>query len=264
MMENLLPGGLGLATGLLLGLTGAGGGIMAAPLLILVMHQSVTSAAPIALVAVSLGAGLGMLMGLREGIVRYRAALILSTTGLLASPLGIYFSRILPNTPLMLAFALLLGYQGWRYWRGGGLARDRDLPCVLDPQSGRFVWNALCTRVMLTTGLMAGFLSGLLGVGGGFILVPALRRHTPLSMHAIAATSLMVLTVVSTGGLLQWLALGDIQWRIAVPFVAGVLVGMFAGRRGARRMREDHVRRLFAVLCFAVCASLLIKIGVLP
>ncbi len=54
MMENLLPGGLGLATGLLLGLTGAGGGIMAAPLLILVMHQSVTSAAPIALVAVSL------------------------------------------------------------------------------------------------------------------------------------------------------------------------------------------------------------------
>ncbi len=260
-MTELLPVLLGIGTGVLLGLTGAGGGVVAAPLLILTMHQSVTSSAPIALAAVSLGSAVGVLMGLREGIVRYRAALLLSLMGLLASPVGIHLARLLPNRPLLLAFALLLLFQGWRYWRAEGVPQDQHPPCQIHPSQGRFIWNRRCTLTMMRMGLFTGFLSGLLGVGGGFILVPAMRRHTPLSIHSIAATSLMVLTIVSTGGLLQWMALGNIPWRIGIPFTGGVLLGMALGRLKARSLPEGLIRRVFALLCVVVAGSLLFKVA---
>lgn len=259
-MSEFLPIFLGIGTGILLGLTGAGGGVVASPLLILTMHQSVTSSAPIALVAVSMGSAVGVIMGLREGIVRYRAALLLSLMGLIASPLGIHLARLLPNTPLIFAFALLLLYQGWRYWSGESIRQDLDTPCQINPNQGRFIWNRRCTLTMIRMGLMTGFLSGLLGVGGGFVLVPAMRRHTPLSIHSIAATSLMVLTVVSAGSLIQWIAIGNIQWEIGIPFVGGVLTGMVAGRVKARTLQESLIRQVFALLCFVVAASLLLKI----
>ncbi len=254
-----LPFLLGGTTGLLLGLTGAGGGVLASPLLILVLHQSVTSSAPIALVSVCVGAGVGAWMGLRQGIVRYRAALLMSLKGLAMSPLGIYVARKVPNTPLILVFALLLLFQGWRYWQQGPVQQDREFPCRLDEVSGRIQWDRACFWTMLRMGGLTGFLSGLLGVGGGFVLVPALRRHTPLTLHSVTATSLMVLTLVSLGGVLQWLAIGQIQWRLATPFLAGVVTGIVFGRSQMHRLGETHMRRLFSLLCFGVAGSLLIK-----
>ncbi len=199
-MEIALPTLLGVTTGLLLGLTGAGGGIVAAPLLMLVLHQSVSAAAPISLLSITMAALVGTIMGLRSGQVRYRAALLLSAAGLLFSPLGIYASHVIPNTPLLLFFAGVLGYLGLRYWRGKAIARDKEPACTINPTNKRFIWNKPCLWVMTRTGLLAGFLSGLLGLGGGFVLVPALRRHTTLPMQAVSATSLMVLTIVSAGG----------------------------------------------------------------
>ncbi|NDU85076.1 MAG: sulfite exporter TauE/SafE family protein [Ferrovum sp.] len=256
----VLPFFLGGLTGLLLGLTGAGGGMIASPLLILIMHQSVNEASPVSLLAVSVGAGLGAWMGLRQGIVRYRAALLLSLLGLMTSPLGIGLARIIPNAPMLLAFALVLIYQGWRYWKPPNQGQDRDSPCSLDPITGRFVWNASCFQAMVRMGATTGFLSGLLGVGGGFVLVPALRRHTPLSMHSVTATSLMVLTIVSLGGVLQWAVVGDVDWSLTWPFLGGVLMGIYVGRSQAHHISEIYMRRLFSLLCFGVATSLWFKV----
>lgn len=253
-----IPFLLGGATGLLLGLTGAGGGILASPLLILVLHQSVRDSAPISLVAVVVGAGLGALMGLRQGIVRYRAALLLSLSGVIGSPVGIYLARRIPNAPLILAFSCLLFYQAWRYWQPSVTHQDSQLPCRLGA-TGRFQWDGACFWTMVRMGGETGFLSGLLGVGGGFVLVPALRRHTPLDMHSVTATSLMVLTLVSLGGLVQWMALGQIHWGLAEPFLGGVISGMVVGRSQLKRLSENHMRRVFSLLCFAVAAGLLVK-----
>lgn len=259
-MEFLTPALLGLVTGLLLGLTGAGGGLLAAPLLMLVMHLSVAQAAPISLLSVVLGAGLGMLMGLRLGTVRYRAALLIAGAGLLASPLGIHLSRILPNTLLAMAFATLLLYLAWRLWHISAAAQDDVLPCTVDGSTGRFIWNRSCARALAGSGLMAGFLSGLLGVGGGFVLVPALRRHTPLSMDSITATTLMVLTLLSLGGIAQWASHGEIEWHVALPFVTGTIVGMLFGRHFSPRIKEEILRRVFAAFCLATGAGIAAKI----
>lgn len=184
VMEIALPTLLGITTGLLLGLTGAGGGIVAAPLLMLVLHQSVTAAAPISLLSITMGALVGTLMGLRSGQVRYRAALLLSAAGLLFQPLGIYASHVIPNTPLLLFFAAVLGYLGLRYWRGKTIARDKDPACAISPTNKRFIWNKPCLWVMTRTGLLAGFLSGLLGLGGWFCVDPR-----PTSSHHLTHAS---------------------------------------------------------------------------
>jgi hypothetical protein len=259
-MEAGLAAGLGLVTGLLLGLTGAGGGILAAPMLMLALHLPLAKVAPISLIAVALGAGMGMLIGLRQGIVRYRAALLISAAGLLAAPLGIYLSHVLPNAPLVLAFAALLGYQAWRHWSVVAPTDDGPLPCGVDGATGRFVWSRPCASAMLRAGLAAGFLSGLLGVGGGFILVPALRKYTPLSMNSVTATSLMVLALVSTGGFLQWLASTSIEWAIGAPFALGAVVGMVLARWLSPAISEARLRRVFAVLCLLASLGLTFKI----
>lgn len=259
-MDEILPAALGAITGLVLGLTGAGGGIVAVPLLVLVMHLSLAQAAPISLLAVALGASLGMILGLRQGTVRYRAALLLATAGLLASPLGIYFASILPNAVLLALFSVLLAFQAWRSRGTDASLQRQPLPCTLNAQSGKFVWQGTCALIMSLTGLLTGFLSGLLGVGGGFILVPSLSRNTELKMQSITATSLMVLTLVSLGGLLHWSAGPGIEWQVGRPFVLGAICGMAFARLGSARMPEMYQRRLFAGLCMLACIAMTTKL----
>ncbi len=248
-MEAILPACLGLVTGVLLGLTGAGGGILAAPMLIVFLQLPLAKAAPISLIAVALSAGIGAAIGLRQGAVRYRAALLMAGVGLLAAPVGIHLSKMLPNTPLVLAFSALLAFQAWNYWRVRHSAKDENFTCRINGTTGQFLWNRQCALMMARSGLAAGFLSGLLGVGGGFILVPALRKHTPLSMHSATSTSLMVLAVVSTGGLLQWLASTGVDWDIGWPFVVGAVAGMAIARAISSTISDTHVRRIFAAFC---------------
>jgi len=109
---------LGAAVGLILALTGAGGGIIGVPLLVFGLGLPIQQAGPIGLLAVGLAAGLGSLLGLRQGILRYRAAALIGACGLLTVPAGVFLARHIPNQPLTLAFALLLGWTGWRaLWR---------------------------------------------------------------------------------------------------------------------------------------------------
>ncbi|WP_313388538.1 sulfite exporter TauE/SafE family protein, partial [Achromobacter aegrifaciens] len=110
---------LGACVGLILGLTGAGGAIMAVPLLVFGLHLQVSQAAPIALLAVGLSAALGAVLGLRKGQVRYRAAGFMAATGILVSPLGLWAARRLPNAPLAIIFAGVLGMVAWRMWNQG-------------------------------------------------------------------------------------------------------------------------------------------------
>lgn len=261
-MEIFLPLALGMMTGLLLGLTGAGGGILAAPLLVLIMHLPVSQAAPASLIAVFIGASVGAALGLREGVVRYKAAMLMAVTGLLAFPLGHALVRYLPNTLLIMLFVLLLGYQAWRSWQGNATTADDTQPCDVSTTSGRFIWTQPCALAFTRSGLAAGFLSGLLGVGGGFILVPALRRYTPLETHSITATTLLVLALVSCGGFLQWSVGGGVVWKIAIPFAAGAAFGMVCGREFSPKLEEHLLRRIFAVFCGSIGLSLLVKLAI--
>lgn len=135
----IISAGLGSVVGLILALTGAGGAIVAVPLLIFGLHLSVPEAAPIALLAVGLSAGLGATLGLRERKVRYKAAGLMALCGVVISPFGIWVAHRVPNTPLTLLFAVVLAYVAVRMFRQARAApsteprpRRTAPPCHLD------------------------------------------------------------------------------------------------------------------------------------
>lgn len=242
---------LGLLVGLVLALTGAGGTIIAVPLLMFGLQLPLTSAAPIALFAVCTAAGVNTVLGLRARIVRYRAAALLATVGAAFTPLGLWLAHRLPPLPLALLFAAVLLYVALRMFRqadGGSSSLPCDPPCHLDPATGRLRWDARCWRTLSVAGAISGLLSGLLGVGGGFVIVPALRRTSDLSMPAIVASSLMAIALISAAAVLAAAATGHLQWALALPFAGATLAGMLLGRRMAARLSGPRLQRGFAVL----------------
>jgi uncharacterized membrane protein YfcA len=257
---------LGGVVGLILALTGAGGAIVAVPLLLFVLHLDVAEAAPLALLAVGLSAGMGAIIGLRAGIVRYRAAGFIALTGIVSSPVGLWLAHRLPNGPLALLFAGVLASVAIRMFmqaRGSDAKASAGSqhvpPCQLDVDSGRFLWTGPCARALALSGIGAGFLSGLLGVGGGFVIVPALRRATNAPMHAIVATSLTIITLISLSGVVSTALEGRMNWRVGVPFAAGALFGMLGGRLIARHLSGPRLQQGFAVFAGVIAVGMVAK-----
>lgn len=264
----LLSLALGLLVGLILALTGAGGAIIAVPLLMFGFHWDVTHAAPVALLAVGSSAAVGAFLGLRAKIVRYRAAALMAGIGSVVTPLGAYVAHQLPPMPLALIFASVLLFVAQRLFRQAhqqlqGLAdpalQQDAAACKLSEDTGRFRWTALCTRALSLAGLITGFLSGLLGVGGGFVIVPALRRSTDLAMNSVVATSLMVIALVSASAVLTSLIAGRLDTAIGLPFALGAITAMLAGRRLASRLAGPRLQQGFAVVAGLVAVGLVVK-----
>ncbi len=197
---------LGVLVGLVLGLTGAGGSIFAVPLLIWGLGWTLPQAVPVALLAVCIGAGFGTVVAWDVRLVRYRAALLMALGAWLMAPFGLHAARVLAVDILTLSFALVLLLLGVRLLiqasrtpDDAAVVRATVAVCHLDPGTGRFDWTPLSLAVISAIGALTGFLSGMLGVGGGFVIVPSLRAVTDLSMHSAVATSLMAIALISGG-----------------------------------------------------------------
>lgn len=269
---------IGIVVGLILGLTGAGGSILAVPLLMAGMGWTLTQATPVALIAVAAAAITGTWVAWRRSYVRYRAALVMGLLGLAVAPLGLAVAATAPLAILTLVFAMLLAVVALRLWRqalrapaetavvraiveGDTQAAQGPL-CRLNPASGRLIWTRPCALVMAASGVVTGFLSGLFGVGGGFVIVPALRAATELSMHSAIATSLMAIAVISSGTLLVAVASGaPLSLYTALPFAAGAVLGMVLGRVLAPRIAGPRLQLGFALLMLLAALWLVLRVS---
>ena len=266
MESFFLTPALGVFIGILMGLTGAGGGILSVPLLVFAFHMPISQAGPIALTAIALSAGVGALIGLHTKVLRYKAAMFMSLFGLIMSPAGLWVAQRAPNTPMLLAFSVILIYvackmfiQATQTIAGKTPVVTKPPPCKLDMSIGKLIWTVPCARSLMFAGACAGFLSGLLGVGGGFIIVPSLKKFTDLPMKAIVATSLGVLAIVSMGGAAISLVSGTLDLTTAIPFTAGSLIGLLIGKLLERKISGPRVQQIFSVFTFLVALSLVYK-----
>ena len=256
---------LGAVVGIVMGLTGAGGGILAVPLLIFGMHFTVADAGPISLLAVGISAFVGTLIGLKAGIVRYRAALLIASSGVIFSPLGIWLARRIDTRLLGLLFAAVLAWVSYRTFKEIYHPSDEssslkvDRPCIRDDMSGRFVWTSKCAGALSIAGAIAGVLSGLLGVGGGFVMVPALQRYTDLATQSIVATSLAVIALVSLTGVAASMSAGNFNVNVALPFATGSLVGIGVGSFLISHLSPKYLKLAFALICLVVAAGIIAK-----
>ncbi|MFC4276603.1 sulfite exporter TauE/SafE family protein [Achromobacter aloeverae] len=269
---------LGLAIGTLLGLTGAGGGILAVPALMLGLHLGLAEAAPVALIAVGSAAALGAVQGLRHGLVRYKAAALMALAGGIAAPAGLLLAKQLPAAWLSAGFAavmLLVAARMARQARGQSTATAtaatgpmdgamqapaRSKPCRLSPVTGKFIWTGRAALTLGSIGALSGICTGLLGVGGGFIIVPALTRYSDARMHSIVSTSLMVIALVSAATVASaaahGLSLTPLQWT----FIGAAVAGMAAGRTCAPRVPQAALQKVFALVCIVVAGVLLWRV----
>lgn len=263
---------LGIVVGLVLGLTGAGGSILAVPLLMAALGWPMAQAVPVALLAVAASAALGSYLAWRKSYVRYRAAILMAFAGVVTAQFGLRLADILPQRWLLLAFAAVLVVVALRMFAramsspeesavvraavAGDGSRAHGPLCRLHPRTGRIVWTRVSAAVIAMIGAITGFLSGLLGVGGGFVIVPALRAATELSMHSAVATSLMAIALTSIGTFAGALMQGRaMPWMIALPFVGGALLGMLAGHAIAPRVAGPRLQQGFAGLMLVVACG---------
>jgi len=263
---------LGLIVGAVLGLTGAGGSILAVPLLMAGLGWTLPQAAPVALLAVCASATFGTVVAWDVAYVRYRAAMLMGAASFLTAPLGVKAAAIMPVPILTALFAVVLIVVAVRMLRqalrspaeaaivratvhgDGGIEQGH---WIRVNERGRIMWNATAAAAIGAIGAVTGFVAGLLGVGGGFVIVPALRAVSGLSMHSAVATSLLAIALISAsavaGAVVQGVA---IPWFAAGPFVLGALAGMLAGRRLAPRIAGARLQETFAVVMLLVALGL--------
>ncbi len=252
---------LGSVIGLVMALTGAGGGVLAIPMLVFGLQLPLQQAAPVGLVAVGMAATLGAALGLRQRIVRYRAAALIGTVSMLMAPVGVYLAQRLPNRPLLAAFAAVLMYTAWRMLKRPVLSTPLAPAalCRVSSVDQRLTWTLPCARALAGTGVIAGLLSGLLGVGGGFVIIPALTRYTDLEIRSVQVTSLAVIALVSLSGVVAATLHGPVRWDVALPFASGAVLALLAGQQLAQKLDAKILQRAFAWFSLLVALLMLAR-----
>ena len=256
---------LGVLVGAILGLTGAGGGILAVPALVVGLGWSMQQAAPVALIAVASGAAVGAAEGLRNNLVRYKAALLMATVGVPFTWWGSRAAQALPQRTLLVLFAAVMLLVAGRL-----LLQVRKLQVEdehdrlrlgrLDPSTGRFAWTWSTAALLGSIGAVTGFLTGLLGVGGGFVIVPMLRRFTNVSMQGIVATSLLVIALVGLMGVVSAVMHGaSLPLTLTASFTAATACGMLIGRHVSSRLPSRYVQITFSTVLVFVAVGLIVK-----
>lgn len=247
---------IGVVCGILLGLTGAGGSVFAVPLLLLLTQVNTSEATGLALVAVTISAAIGLMLQWRDNKVMLRPSLILAAFGIATAPLGRWCHHLLPEAALLAAFAVVsMAIAAWM-WRA-----SQQTPLVRAYLAGgevhqpicRFSTNSVqlrpkCLWSLMASGLAIGFLSGLFGVGGGFLIVPLLLWITRAPMINAVASSLMVIALVSSVGVVShFLLFAPLPTGHVLAMVGGALLGMAISHLVAARIRSNQLQKLFAV-----------------
>ena len=246
---------LGLASGMLvgfsLGLVGGGGSILAVPLMVYVVgvpepHVAIGTSA----IAVATNAAINLSNHARGGTVVWSCALMFAAAGIIGAFCGSILGKMLDGQKLLALFALVMLVIAMLMLKTRGRVGATDVKM-----------NMSNLPAILGLGLATGSLSGFFGIGGGFLIVPALMLATGMSIMNAVSSSLVAVTAFGMTTALSYAWSGLVSWGLAALFVAGGVAGGLAGTRSARHLSERRgaLNIVFAAVIIAVAIYMLAR-----
>lgn len=224
---------LAVLVGIALGLLGGGGSILTVPLLAYVAGMDAKQAIATSLLVVGVTSAVGAISHARAGRVQWRTGLVFGVAGMAGAFAGGLLSRYIPGTVLLIGFAVMMIATAVAMLRG-----RKDIVSIDDGHRTPAV-------KIVAEGLVVGLVTGLVGAGGGFLVVPALALLGGLPMPIAVGTSLVVIAMKSFAGLAGYLSSVTIDWRLAAMVTAAAVVGALIGARLTSLVDPDSLRKAF-------------------
>lgn len=258
----------GAVVGLSLGLTGGGGAIFAVPLLVYGLSVDPRQAVGISLASVGVTSAVGFLGRWKAGQVELVTGLMFAVAGMLGAPIGSWLSNLIPESLLLLLFAVLMIVVATRMWHRAASSPEELVytndeasgPTCRRDAAGELRLTSPCALLLGIVGLVTGILSGLFGVGGGFIIVPALVVFSGMAIHRAVGTSLMAISLISAAGVAAHLLAGrNIPFDITLCFVVGGVLGLLAGMSTSRFLSGPALQKVFALAIVAVAIFVIVR-----
>jgi uncharacterized membrane protein YfcA len=242
------------AIGLPLALIGSGGSILAVPILVYGFGRDVATAAGTSLAIVGAIAATGTLAHLRAGRVLPLTGLLFGALGALGAMLGARLNALTPGPVVLLLFAVVMLASAVGMLRSSRRAGP-------EPADFREPRDAASLARIGAAGSAVGLLSGFFGVGGGFLIIPALVLAIRVPIHRAVGTSLVAIVLQSLGGLVGYVQLGKVDFALAGLFLAGGALGTVAGMQLAGRWSGARLQQAFASFVIVVALFLVYRNG---
>lgn len=249
---TVLSGGL---VGLVLGLVGGGGSILAVPLLLYVVGMpSAHAALGTSAVAVALSALANLVGAMARGLVKWPCALVFTATGIVGSTLGAQLALSLPGARIIPLFGGLMLVVGIMMLLRKNAEGDPDVRLNLKTARTMLPW-------LIGLGLTAGGLAGFFGIGGGFLIVPALMLATGMPITYAIATSLVSITAFGLVTAGNYALAGEVVWRTVGLFVLGGVAGGAIGQTTGARLsaHKSLLQMAFVVAVIAVGGYMILR-----
>lgn len=247
----------GVATGLLLGLMGSGGAIIAVPALLYLLQVEPKSAIAMSLGIVAMTAAVAGLQAWRRGDVNLRVTATFGLVGAVGTFLGARVGVVLPVMIQLSLFALVMYVAAWRMLNARPPRRSVGAMAVGECENGdcsRFPYPRIATH-----GLGVGVLAGTVGVGGGFLIIPALVLLSGLSMKRAVGTSLSIVTIQSLAGFVGYAGTVPIDYPLLLGFAAVAMASSAVGARIGQRLDQVRLKRWFGVFLVLVASYILLN-----
>lgn len=272
--------GLGLLVGVIVGALGGGGSILTVPLLVFALGLSAQEATGASLVIVGITAVVASGSHARSGHTRWRTGLLLAVAGTPASILGTRLNLLVDQNILLLVFAAVMfiaatgmllraGHQHDEHPSAGNPSGATARPAggaghaatITRPVQATSATGWRVALQLIAAGSLIGFLTGFLGVGGGFVIVPVLVIALGWSMPAAVGTSLLVIALNSAVALAARAGQDDFAWDVIAPFTLTAIIGSLLGKKVADRVNATTLTRAFAALLVLVAVYVATRAG---
>jgi hypothetical protein len=231
--------------GVSLGLLGGGGSILTVPILSYVAGMSAKAAIASSLFVVAVTSAAAAISHARAGRVRWRTGLIFGAAGMAGAYAGGHLAAYIPGRVLMILFGLMMVATA--------------VAMLRKPRALRRRTGELPVGKVIAEGVVVGIVTGVVGAGGGFLVVPALVLLGGLPMEVAVGTSLVVIAMKSFAGFAGHLGHVDVAWGITLGVTAAAVAGSFVGARLAGRVPPAALRRGFGIFIVAMAALVLVK-----